>query len=77
MKWGLLNGIREAASRNFRANGVPDFLLLEVFCTLAYIDFHVVAFVIFHSIGVTLDLLDCAIERSPGRARLLIMIACC
>jgi cation transporter-like permease len=34
----------------------------------------VVAFVIFHGVGVALDLLDCANERPPGRTRFLIMM---
>src|ERR1043166_9311221 len=72
-KWGLLNGIREAASRNFRTDGVSNLLVLEVFRTLAYMKLDVVALVIFYGVGVALDLFDCAVERPPCRTRLFIM----
>lgn len=72
---GLLNGIRESAPCNLCTDGIPDLLLLDVFRTVAHLKLDVVAFVIFHGIGVALNLLDCATERPPGRTWLPIMMA--
>jgi len=48
---GLLMEFAKPPRRNFRGQ-CPDLLLLEMFRPLAYIDLHVVAFVIFHGVGV-------------------------
>ena len=64
----LLHGIREATPRDLGADRVPDLLLLDVFRTLADVQFHLVTFVVFHGIGIAIDLLDRSTDGLPGRA---------
>ena len=70
---GLLNGIREAASRNFSANGVPDLFLVDVFRALPDAQIHLIAFVVFNRVDVAFDVFHGSTDGFPCRARLRVV----
>src|SRR5262245_57584141 len=66
---GLLNGIREAASGNFRADCVPDLLLVELLRPLPDQQLDVITFVVFNRVDVTFDFFEGSTKCFPRWAR--------
>ncbi len=72
---GLLNGIREAASSNFSADGVPDFFLLDVLRTLPDVQLDLITFIIFNHIELTFDILHGSADSLPRWTGLAVVLS--